>query len=146
MRKHALNLARMAVLAGVMNACSSGGASPPSNSFPDQALFNLMSDSGQQRVDVRTAPGQPPTRGVIEMQLSIMDATSGAPQTGLALQGVPWMPAMGHGTSVTPTVVETAPGIYDLQNLVLFMPGTWQIRTNWDGPAADNVTPTLEVR
>lgn len=80
------------------------------------------------------------------MQLIITDATTDAPQSGLELSVVPWMPAMGHGTSVTPTVVETAPGIYDLENLVLFMPGTWQIRTQWDGPAVEKVTPTLEVR
>jgi hypothetical protein len=105
-----------------------------------------MSDSGQQHVDVRTAPQQPPTRGIVEMQLTITDATTGDPQAGLALKIVPWMPAMGHGTSVTPTVVESAPGIYDLENLVLFMPGVWQIRTELDGPAVTHVTPTLDVR
>ena len=105
-----------------------------------------MSDSGQQHIDVRTAPEQPPTRGIVDMQLTITDATTGAPESGLELKVVPWMPAMGHGTSVTPTVVESAPGVYDLENLVLFMPGTWQIRTVWDAPAATHVTPTLDVR
>lgn len=93
----------------------------------------------------RTAPQQPPTLGIVEMQLTITDAMTGVPQSGLELQVVPWMPAMGHGTSVTPTVVESAPGIYDLDNLVLFMPGTWQVRTEWDVPAITQVTPTLDI-
>jgi hypothetical protein len=135
----------------VLVACGAGacggGASPGgSTSFPVEKLFAFTSDSGQQHVDVRTSPQQPPARGIVDMQLTITDATSGAPQSGLELRVVPWMPAMGHGTSVTPTVFESAPGIYDLQNLVLFMPGTWQIRTEWDGPAVTHVTPTLDIR
>lgn len=136
----------LVLLASGSSGCG-GGASPgANNSFPARTLFELASDSGQQHVEVRTAPEQPPTRGIVEMQLTITDATTGTPANGLELSVVPWMPAMGHGASVTPTVVETAPGIYDLENLVLFMPGTWQIRTKWDGTAVDNVTPTLEVR
>jgi hypothetical protein len=136
----------IAALVLLANAC--GGAPPPSsasNSFPAQSLLVLNSDSGQARVEVWTAPDQPPTRGSVSMQLSITDVMTGAPQTGLDLSAVPWMPAMGHGTSVTPTIVETSPGIYDLQNLVLFMPGTWQIRTDWDG-SVEQVTPTFEIR
>ncbi|HEY5374797.1 MAG TPA: FixH family protein [Polyangiaceae bacterium] len=127
------------------SACGGGASSGGSNSFPVDTLFALTSDSGQH-VDVRTSPQQPPTRGIVDMQLTITDATTGAPQSGLELKVAPWMPAMGHGTSVTPTVVESAPGIYDLQNLVLFMPGTWQIRTEWNEPAVTHVTPTLDVR
>lgn len=116
------------------------------HSFPAQPLFELMTDSMQQRVSVRTAPQQPPTRGIVDMQLTITDAASNLPQTGLALRVLPWMPAMGHGASVRPMVTESAPGIYTLENLVLFMPGTWQIRTEWDEPVLTHVTPTLDVR
>lgn len=145
MEKWLSKLAAVPLLGWGLSACG-GGASPAANSFPADTLFELMSDTGQQRVDVRTAPQQPPTRGIVEMQLTITDATTGDPQTGLGLKVVPWMPAMGHGTSVTPTVVESAPGIYDLENLVLFMPGVWQIRTELDGTAITHVTPTLDVR
>ncbi|HEX3774273.1 MAG TPA: FixH family protein [Polyangiaceae bacterium] len=141
-----LVLASASALAIALSACGGSRAASGSDSFPTEALFQLQSDSGQEQVIVRTAPEQPPTRGIVEMQLTITDATTGDPEPGLDLKVVPWMPAMGHGTSVTPTVVETAPGIYDLGNLGLFMPGTWQIRTQWSGAAAENVTPTLEVR
>lgn len=134
------------LLTGASSACSSGEAATGNDSFPHQPLFELMTDSRQLLVAVRTAPQQPPTRGVVGMQLTITDATSGVPQTGLALKVLPWMPAMGHGTSVSPAVTESAPGIYILENLVLFMPGTWQIRTEWDDPAPTHVTPTLDVR
>ncbi|HTA90559.1 MAG TPA: FixH family protein [Polyangiaceae bacterium] len=143
MRERILKISGIAALVLLSNAC--GGAPPSgSNSFPAQSLLVLNSDSGQARVEVRTAPEQPPTRGNVSMQLSITDATTGAPESGLELSAVPWMPAMGHGTSVTPTIVETSPGVYDLENLVLFMPGTWQIRTDWDA-SVEHVTPTFDI-
>ncbi len=143
MRERILKISGIAALVLLANAC--GGAPPAgSNSFPAQSMLVLNSDSGQARVEVRTAPEQPPTRGNVSMQLSITDATTGAPESGLELSAVPWMPAMGHGTSVTPTIVETAPGVYDLENLVLFMPGTWQIRTDWDA-SVEHVTPTFDI-
>jgi hypothetical protein len=144
MRERIVEIGGLAALVLLGNACGGAPPSSASNSFPVQSLVVLNSDSGQARVEVRTAPDQPPTRGNVSMQLSITDVTTGAPQTGLYLNAVPWMPAMGHGTSVTPTIVETSPGIYDLENLVLFMPGTWQIRTAWDG-SVEHVTPTFEI-
>jgi hypothetical protein len=138
-------LARAAALTSGLVGCA-GSAPGPSDTFPSQSLFELLSDSGAQRVEVRTAPDQPPTRGNVTMRLSITDAATDAAETGLELKVVPWMPAMGHGTSVTPTIVETAPGIYDLENLILFMPGTWQIRTQWGAAVGTHVTPTLDVR
>jgi hypothetical protein len=56
------------------------------------------------------------------------------------------MPAMGHGTSVQPIISETAPGSYLIDQLLLFMPGDWQLRTELDGAVSDHVTPTLEIR
>ena len=146
MRDWLPKLAGIAALVSGTSACGGGASPAASHSFPAEALFELTTDSSQQRVDVRTAPQQPPTRGIVEVQLTITDAMSSAPESGLELRVVPWMPAMGHGTSVTPTVVETSPGVYEIQNLVLYMPGTWQIRSEWDGPALTHVTPTLDVR
>jgi hypothetical protein len=145
MRERIRWIGGMAVVVLLGNACSGAPPSSANDSFPAQSLFVLNSDSGQARVEVRTAPDQPPTRGNVSMRLSITDATTGAPQAGLDLSAVPWMPAMGHGTSVTPTIAETSPGVYDLENLALFMPGTWQIRTDWDG-SVEHVTPTFEIR
>lgn len=95
---------------------------------------------------MRTAPDQPPTRGNVSLQLSITDAVSEEPLSGLDLKVVPWMPAMGHGTSVTPSIQEVSPGVYELRNLILYMPGTWQIRTDLVSASTDHVTPTFEIR
>ena len=137
--------------AGLSSAClaSACGSSGPLNddySFLPESLSVLTSTSGRQRVEVRTAPDQPPTRGNVWMQLSVTDSMTGAPDVGLDVLAVPWMPAMGHGTSVKPTIVEASPGIYELRNLSLFMPGTWEIRTQFAGPATDHVTPTFDIR
>jgi len=136
----------LAGLASAYLASACGGTPNEDYSFPTESLVALKSDSGRQLVEVRTAPEQPPTRGNVWMQLSITDAMTGAPEVGLDVTAVPWMPAMGHGTSVKPTIVEASPGIYEIQNLSLFMPGTWEIRTQFTGPAADHVTPTFDIR
>ena len=53
---------------------------------------------------------------------------------------------MSHGTSIKPTSSEPEPGVYQIDHLILFMPGDWQLRTELDGTASDHVTPTLEIR
>lgn len=78
-------------------------------------------------MEVRTAP-QPPSRGAITTLLSV--SSDGAPATGLALHVTPWMPAMGHGASVEPTVVERGGGDYLVDDLVLPMPGVWELRVS----------------
>lgn len=127
-----------------------GGCSAPAessgNGFPEASLLAMASESGSYRVEVRTAPDQPPTRGDVSVQLTVTNTDTGAPGTGLGLKVVPWMPAMGHGTSVKPTISEPEPGVYQLDHLILFMPGDWQIRTELDGTVSDHVTPTLEIR
>ena len=146
MQKWLVRLIVGAVATSGLIAC--GGASSPaaSHTFPAESLFELTSESGQQQIAVRTAPDQPPARGVVAVQLTITDLSTGAAQSGLGLRVVPWMPVMGHGTSVKPIVVESAPGIYDLENLVLFMPGTWQVRTEWDESPVAHVNPTFDIR
>jgi hypothetical protein len=45
-----------------------------------------------------------------------------------SLEVTTWMPAMGHGASVKPTVVSEKPGIFRVENVVFSMPGTWEVR------------------
>ena len=78
-------------------------------------------------MDVRTAP-QPPARGAIPALLTV--TRDGAPATGLALHVTPWMPAMGHGASIEPVVVERGDGDYLVDDLVLPMPGMWELRVS----------------
>jgi YtkA-like protein len=135
------------VAAWAVSACS--GSAPPIDSnaeFSKTPLLDLKTDSAGFDVEVRTLPSQPPALGTSSVQLIVRDAASGEPQSGLDVQTVPWMPAMGHGTSVAPTVAETEPGTYELTGVVLFMPGTWQLRTTLTGTTTDHVVPTVQVR
>jgi hypothetical protein len=138
-------LSALLSLALALPACS-GAAESTGHTFAAESLLVMTSELGSYRVEVRTSPDQPPTRGELAAQFIITDAHTGAPQSGLELQVVPWMPAMGHGTSVKPIISETAPGSYLIDQLLLFMPGDWQIRTELDGAVSDHVTPTLEIR
>ena len=77
-----------------------------------------------------------------------VDDAQGQPQDGLSLAVVPFMPAMKHGTSVVPTVTAAGQGRYVAANVVLFMPGTWELRTTITGAvgaASDTLAPAFEV-
>jgi len=66
-------------------------------------------------------------------------------QDGLTLTVTPWMPDMGHGTSIPPTVTARGSGLYDLTNVYLPMPGQVELRTQATGPVNDTAAPTFQV-
>jgi hypothetical protein len=125
--------------------CSSGSESSLTT-FPTAPFQTLPSDSGSLTIELRLAPDQPPPRGQSSAELTVRDATSGALQNDLQIAVVPWMPAMGHGASVVPTVTPKGNGQYLITNLYLFMPGTWQLRTTLVGEGTDSVTPEFSVK
>src|SRR5262249_10851718 len=119
----------IATLANV--GCGTETPPPPPLTFADNPDQTLSSSSGALTVAVFFAP-QPPVTGEDAAQISFSDA-AGAPVSGLSLTVVPWMPAHGHGTSVNPTVTETAPGVFVATPLYLFMPGSWELRMTTTG-------------
>jgi YtkA-like len=129
------------LLAGLW-AGGPGGAAQ--QGFLDTPLLTVASASGALQVAVFSDP-QPPVRGNLAVRYRITDAAS-APVDGLTLLVVPWMVAMGHGSSVKPTVTARGAGVYDLSNVYLFMPGQWELRTTVGGAASDDVTPNLTVQ
>ena len=133
-------------LAAILAACSSQGTAAQDPTFPEQPVTTLPSTSGNFAVAVRTWPAQHPTLGDSSFELDVRDSQTGDPVPGLDVAVVPFMPAMGHGTSIVPTVTEPSPGVYRLDHVVLFMPGTWQIRTTLNGPMNDAVVPTFDIR
>jgi hypothetical protein len=131
----------------LVSASCSNASSTNANSFSAAPLMSLTSDSGALHFDVRTSPTQPPTRGQQSVQLVITDG-SGAPAKDLVLDTTPWMPAMGHGASVTPSVSETTPGTYVIDDVDMFMPGTWELRTTISSvgsATADHVAPSFQI-
>jgi len=122
-------------------ACSS--ASPPAEvvGFTASPLVTATSAGGSLSVDVRTSP-QPPIEGLQEAQVVVTDTASGQPVDGLSLTVVPWMPAMGHGTSLVPTVTAKGNGVYEIDQLSLFMAGEWELRLTFDGAPPSNTGDT----
>jgi hypothetical protein len=119
----------LVVVACVVAACSGASTSETASAstFPIDAYASATSDGHAYRVELRTSPEQPPTRGELAIELRVTD-TSGAPVDGLPVVVTPWMPAMGHDTSVAPTIVAEGGGAYRVEHVELFMPGTWQLR------------------
>jgi YtkA-like len=113
--------------------------------FPVQSLMSVTSSGAKLRIDVRTAPEQPPSRGVQAVQLVITDAASGAPATGLSLSVLPWMPAMAHGSPLVPTVTEDPGGVYVVEDVDFFMAGTWELRTTFSGSLVDYAAPSFQI-
>jgi YtkA-like len=131
--------------AGLGCASSGPGESTTPPAFPADPLTTTTADDGVTRVEVRTAPAQPPARGVVDVELSVHDA-GGAPLGGLSLSVVPWMIAHGHGASASPTVIDERNGHYWLRDVDLFMPGDWDLRVQMSGAVHTQVDARLEVQ
>jgi hypothetical protein len=107
-----------------------------SNGFPAEPYASASSPSGMYAMELRTSP-QPPSRGAISALLKV--TCNAVPADGLALHVTPWMPSMGHGASTEPTVVAQGNGNYLIDDLVLPMPGTWELRVS----TSDGSEPTV---
>ena len=100
------------------SACGDGVAAP----VPP---VSVTGDSGVLAA-VATPTPNPPTTGQNTLALTL--AAGAAPAASCALTVVPWMPAHGHGSAGTPTVVEAAAGQYEIEGVNYIMPGSWEIR------------------
>jgi hypothetical protein len=128
-------------------ACSSDPGAAPTGpvAFSSEPMMTETSSAGRFRIEVRTAPQQPPSRGLQTIQLVIRDVTTQAPEPGLTLDVLPWMPAMGHGAPLTPNVSEGPPGTYVVGDVDFFMPGVWELRTSISGPVTDHAAPSFQI-
>lgn len=132
--------------AGLSTGCSSAGASD-TGAISAATAAVVTSDGGAYRVSVHSAPDASPSRGVNTLRLVFTRVADGTPVSGLELDVLPWMPAMGHGTSVKPSVEPGPdPGSYTVTNVNLFMAGLWEIRTTIGGSASDHVAPQFDIR
>ena len=152
-----MQLSRDKLLTSALSAClllcGCAGSSPAgdegarADSVVDAGpVAVVMSDSEQLQIEVHTGPDQPPTRGVSVVELDISDAQSGDPVDGLALTVVPWMPAMGHGTSVKPQVEAMGDGVYLVSRVNMYMGGEWDLRTSISGTLVDHATLHFSIR
>lgn len=130
--------------ASLLCACGPSEATGSSSSAVTSLPVALQSASGALQVVLNGTPS-PPALGEDTFEMAITNSDGGAPVTGLTLTVVPWMPAMGHGTSTVPTVSESPPGTYVISNVDFFMAGVWELRTAISGPVTDNVTPSFNI-
>jgi YtkA-like protein len=72
------------------------------------------------------------TKGLNDWTVKILDA-SGAPEGGLTIKAVAWMPDHGHGPSVQPVVtpVNGQSGVYLATPVDFFMAGYWEVTFTW---------------
>src|SRR4051812_41903207 len=89
-------------LAAVLTAC--GGSDAGAGTIAAEPAATVTSDDGVYRVSVHSAPDAVPTRGVNTLQMVVTRVADGTAVKDLELDVVPWMPAMGHGASVKPSV------------------------------------------
>ena len=122
-------------------ACTS--AAPDPDAGPLESVATATSGHGMYQVDL-LGHASVTTRGNHDVQLVITDPT-GAAVDDLDLTVVPWMPAMGHGTSITPVVTPMGDGTYAIDRVDLFMPGLWELRTTFHQPD-DYAAPSLQVQ
>jgi hypothetical protein len=125
-------------------SCSADAHGDAPATFPTEALAVVNSEQGGLRAEIRTSPEQPPQRGVVTAEYTITDA-QGAPVDGLDINASLWMPAMGHGASVNPTIEPLGQGRYLARNVSLFMAGKWELRTRFSGPVTDTATLSFDV-
>jgi hypothetical protein len=130
----------------LLAACgtSGKGTSDGGPSFGPDALLTLASDSGTLHLEVRTSP-QPPVRGVFAVEYRVT-GSGGAAVDGLTLEVTPFMPAMGHGSSTTPTVAAQGGGRYLVTDVYIAMAGTCELRTKFSGAVTDTATPSFDVK
>lgn len=137
---------RVAVAASLVLAACGGDdpSSAASSAFPDSALTTVASESGALSIEIRTAPEQPPERGVVDVEYRITDGT-GQAKSGLDVAVEAWMPDMGHGASTQPTVAATDDGTYVASKVNFFMPGRWELHTTLGSTPADHATVTFQI-
>jgi YtkA-like len=131
-------------LAIALAACSSGGSVAQSESFPQEAYAVVASDVGGMTIEARTSPAQPPQAGTCSVELTITEP-DGTPAEGITIDAVPWMPAMGHGASVMPTLTPRGGGVYQLDDVDLFMAGRWDLHLTLSGPTSAHATVTFQI-
>ena len=142
MTKHDARAIAIAIIALALAAgCSGSGAQPASS----RGATSLLSDSGALQLTLRSSPDTLPVRGDNQIDLTIARADTGEPVTGLSLSMVPFMPVMGHGSPVVPQFSDEGAGAYRFDDVVLTMPGLWELRTTIDGAESDTADFRFDV-
>ncbi len=121
-------------------ACSGGARNETSD-----AGGTVLSESGALDITWQCTSGDGPARGSNRFEHLVESTDDGAPVDGLTLSMVPFMPAMGHGSATVPTITSLGTGKFGVDDVVLAMPGVWELRTTISGPESDYAVLRVEV-
>lgn len=140
-------LGTAATLTAFAASCSSGVATGNNATFPATPLQVMACDPSTLRVELRTAPAQPPTAGLDGVEVVLTDPATGHPIDDAKITLVPWMPLMGHGADLTPVFSAKGKGRYVSTNVNLYMPGEWQLRFQFRSSSKGDcsATPAFDV-
>jgi len=119
-------------------ACTSTSPSTTTTNAAGFSTTPLGSATSSTKMYSMTMYGPPAgvVQGLNTIEIDVVD-TNNAPVDDLSISIVPWMPTMGHGTSVIPQIQPKGGGVYVATDVALIMPGLWQLRTA--------LTPTEEA-
>ena len=123
--------------------CSSASESASDEPFPETPLTTISSDAAGLVIEVRTSPNLP-SRGTNKIELTVTDGAH-VLRDGLTIQATTYMPEMGHGAAVVPSVAAGGSGKYVVSNVDLFMPGRWELRTTIGGSVEDHATILFQI-
>lgn len=128
-------------------ACS--GASPNSTSeFSNDPSAVVESTKGRLHAALYTSPSTTPVRGNNQVQLALFPgemSSEEAPLTDLDIKLTTLMPTMGHGGPQQPKLVAIEGERYVFHNVVLNMPGRWQLRASVSGEINDQLVFEFDV-
>lgn len=138
----ALSLAALSLAGALLAGCTSGGAG--GDGFPEEALTTITSESGALTLEIRTAPQQPPARGVTDIELVARDS-KGDLRDDLKFQITPWMPDMGHGSATHPVSDNLGAGRYEVEGVTMVMAGRWELETEITGGVEDSALIVFQI-
>lgn len=87
-----------------------------------------------------------PVRGVLPVELRVVEAATGRPVDGLDVGLEAVMPAHAHGASSMPHLTGRGDGTYVGEGLGLSMAGRWELHVTLTGAIEDRATLPLDVR
>jgi hypothetical protein len=92
-----------------------------------------------------TPPVESPQIGDGIWEVSVTDATTGAPAEVMMTAERPWMPKHNHGSPDYPVVTPGDPGTYTISKIDFFMAGYWQLKLNLVPAAGDADDATFSI-
>lgn len=138
---------------GWLVAACAGAAPDASSEFSNDPSAVVESTKGRLHAALYTSPSTNPVRGNNQVQLALFpnESSSGessleeAPLTDLDIKLTTLMPAMGHGGPQQPKLVAVEGERYVFHNVVLNMPGRWQLRVSISGEVNDQLVFEFDV-